>query len=67
MHFIIYIEILSYVRSFIIGTTGIVVRKLYLDTFVSEDLNFKPDANCVSPLDQAPRGQVRFNFIAMTT
>jgi hypothetical protein len=48
-------ELLSYVRGFIIGKISIAVFKQYPDTLVSKNPNFKPEGNCMSPLGQAPR------------
>jgi hypothetical protein len=60
---VIYTELLSYVRGFIICKRDIVVSKYYLEIFVvgisfhniSKYLTFKPDDNYVSLLDQVPR------------
>jgi len=57
------IEVLSYVTGFIIGKRGTVVCKQYLDTFVSEDLNFQPDDKCVSPVGQAPTDRTVSNLL----
>jgi len=56
------IEVLSYLTGFNIGKRGTVLCNQYLDTFVSEDLNFQPDDNCVTPVGQAPTDRTVSNF-----